>query len=85
MGDMSEIWDEERKEYVQRRDKRVEDATQIFNQLKKDGYKVEFKTEYHIRINDTLDLFPVNKKFHNVKTNKRGKYSNIISIIQQTF
>ena len=39
-----------------------------------DNYTVKKLTDYQYRINDTLDLFPIHLRFHNIKTNKRGYY-----------
>ena len=40
--------------------------------LRLKGRKVEQLTPYQYRINDELDLYPVNKRFHNIKTGQRG-------------
>ena len=36
------------------------------------GYEVEWKTDYHVRINWLMDIYPVNNKFHDLRTNTRG-------------
>lgn len=43
-----------------------------FHAVEKAGYSVEAKTVYHFRINDRLDYWPARKKYHDIKTNKRG-------------
>lgn len=32
---------------------------------------------YQIRIENTLDVYPVNQKWHEIKTNKRGEWSDV--------
>lgn len=35
---------------------------------------VNVNAGYHFRVNDMLDLFPTNYRFHNLRTGKRGSY-----------
>ena len=46
-------------------------------------YEVNRLSDYQFRINGILDLYIVNKKFHNIKTNKRGQYKTVSEIIKQ--
>jgi hypothetical protein len=40
-------------------------------------YKVrDINQGYCFRVNNTLDLYPTNGKFHNLRTNVRGRYPN---------
>ncbi len=42
--------------------------------LRKFGRKVVQLTPYQFRIDDAIDLYPKNHRFHNLKTGKRGFY-----------
>lgn len=44
--------------------------------LKKD-YRIKKLTDYQYRVNDVIDIFPTNQKFHNIVTNKRGQYFDL--------
>lgn len=41
------------------------------------GFKVEQLSPYQFRINDQLDLYPTNKRYHDVIRGTRGDYWNI--------
>lgn len=38
------------------------------------GFDVSPVTDYQYRVNDAVDLFPTNRKFHDIKKNQRGEY-----------
>lgn len=46
------------------------------------AYDVKKLTNYQFRINGTLDLYPIHKNFHNIKTNKRGQYKTALDIVK---
>lgn len=48
--------------------------TSYFPELEDAGYTVEKKTEYHFRINDVLDIYPTNARWHNLVSGKRGSF-----------
>jgi hypothetical protein len=43
------------------------------------GYDVRVVNEegYQFRINETIDIYPTNKKYHLLKMNKRGTYKDL--------
>lgn len=45
-------------------------------------YNIRKITEYQFRINGVLDLYPIHKNWHNIKTKKRGKYTIAIEIVK---
>jgi len=47
------------------------------------GYQVKELTPYQYRINETLDLFITNNKYHDLKNNERGEYTRIDDIVKQ--
>jgi len=85
MGDVGEMWREERKAYKIRRDARIERWKKTMEWLKANGLVVEFLTEYQVRINGMLDLYIVHGRYHNIKFNRRGNFSNIKKLIEETF
>ncbi len=46
-------------------------------------YTVKKLTDYQFRINEVLDLYPIHKNWHNIKTKKRGQYKSVIEIVKQ--
>ncbi len=52
----------------------ITERTKEVRALTELGHKVVELTPYQFRIDDSIDLFPVNRKFHNIKTNERGDY-----------
>lgn len=57
----------------------------LAEQLKQDGYTVEVKTPYHFRINSVLDVYPVNRRFHDLAKNERGTYQDIFGFVGEFF
>lgn len=56
---------------AQREYRRVPRVAAI-NQLKDQGYQVRAISPYLLRINERLDYFPVNDKYHDLRTDVRG-------------
>lgn len=77
MSEYSEEWGRYKEEQKERRATRLPIRTQEILSLSELGYKVERKTDYQFRINDTIDLYPIHNRWHNVKTNKRGGARNL--------
>lgn len=64
------------------------DRTQYHNMVMEKGQKyiqglidagltVQKLTDYQYRINSRLDIYPRNKRYHDIKTNKRGSYVGV--------
>lgn len=47
-----------------------------------DGYEVKKLTAYQFRVNGVLDLYPIHKRWHNIKTGKRGNYKTALEIVK---
>ncbi len=45
-------------------------------------YRVHRFTRYHYRIADRLDIYPRNKRWHEILTMRRGTYSDLINFVQ---
>jgi hypothetical protein len=64
---------------VKNRARRTKEIQSLITQ----GYSVRQLTEYHFRINETLDIFPTAGKFHNLKTQERGVFRDIEKFLSQ--
>lgn len=53
--------------------------------LKTKGYRIHEFTPYQFRINDVLDIYPMNKKWHDLVNNKRGAYTEVFSFVSAFF
>lgn len=49
-----------------------EKAVRLIKKLTARGYIVKKLSDYQFRINGVLDLYPVNMRYHNIKTQERG-------------
>lgn len=49
------------------------------------GYSVKQLTPYQYRINGFLDVYPVNARFHDIRTGKRGSFhgQNLASFVRR--
>ena len=45
-------------------------------------YEVERLTQYQYRINGVLDIYPVNKRWHDIRSGERGNYNQMIKFVQ---
>lgn len=69
-----DVWRENKEAIRQHKEERRNEATGYILDLIREGYEVEQKTEFHFRVNATLDLYPTRRKWHNLKTGKRGTF-----------
>jgi hypothetical protein len=74
-------WDQYRKEQKERRETRLPVRQSEIESLSDLGYVVEKKTDFHYRINGTIDLWPIHNRWHNIKTGKRGGAKNLKEFI----
>lgn len=51
--------------------------------LQHEGFKVERLSPFQWRINNRLDLFPTNRKYHDVIRNERGSYIGAADICRK--
>ena len=51
--------------------------------LQEHGYRVCRLTAFQWRINDRLDLFPTNKKYHDIFANERGDWQGALDICRR--
>lgn len=72
-----------RKERSQRRDEQIPDLLKLADQ----GYDIRVVNEagYQFRVNGRLDIYPTNKRWHDLKKNKRGGYESLLDFIPSFF
>jgi hypothetical protein len=52
------------------------------DKLRSMGYQLEDKNNgYQVRINGVLDIYPQNKRYHDLKANRRGDYKNLVGFV----
>jgi hypothetical protein len=83
VGDMAEDF-RALKEHTreQRAEKRAAGTTEILA-LRDRGFKVEELTDCQFRINGRLDLFPTRRRYHDIKANRRGRYTAAVDIAER--
>lgn len=59
--------------------------TNLMARLYSKGYQIRRFTPYHFRINDRLDIFPVNRRWHDIKENRRGGYDDVFKFVSKFF
>ena len=45
-------------------------------------YQVQRLTQYQYRINGILDIYPVNKRWHDLRNGDRGSYDEMLKFVQ---
>lgn len=74
---MGDAMREYREAQQKRRATRLPKRQQEIEALAQQGYAVKKLTEYQYRINDMIDLYPIHRRWHNIKTGLRGTYHNV--------
>lgn len=49
------------------------------------GIEAQYLSPYHIRFEGVLDVWPKNKKFHDIRRNTRGQYKDLVSFCRKFF
>src|SRR5262245_27159045 len=76
----TELWREYRRAQQQRRADRLPPRTAEILALRGKGFHVEALTDYQFRVDGALDLFPIHRRFHDLKRQQRGGYQNVLDI-----
>ena len=45
-------------------------------------HQITFFTDYQFRVDGGIDIYPVNRRWHDLRNGKRGTYKDIVSFIQ---
>ncbi|GAI03928.1 unnamed protein product [marine sediment metagenome] len=81
----SNVWKKYRSDQQKRRLKRLPLRTQSLLKLCKEGFKIEEKTQYHFRVNNRLDVWPIHNRYHDIKKNRRGGFRNVANFVRNFF
>lgn len=75
-----------------RRAKRLPIRTEEILALRSEGFRVEQKTEWHLRIYGVrygrpceVDVWPIHNRFHLIRENKRGGAKNLADFVRAYF
>lgn len=79
MGDMGDAWDGYRQAQQARRRLRLPARQNEIEALRGKGYAVVKLTEFHYRIDGVLDLYPTHRRFHHLRSGRRGGYQNALA------
>lgn len=84
-NETTEMWREHRKELQARRADRRSGNTREIEALRDEGFTVRRLNECQFRIDEQLDLFPTNRRYHFIPRNKRGSYKKARDVVQAFF
>jgi hypothetical protein len=82
-NEITEMWRAARREQQDRRHARLPVRTAEIEALRANGYTVQRLTDYQFRINGRLDLFPIHRRWHDIKANRRGSYVSALAIVKR--
>lgn len=73
-NDTTDLWRSYRKQQQARRARRLPARSQEIMDLARAGFEVKRVTDYQFRVDGQVDFYPVHRRFHHLKTGKRGSY-----------
>lgn len=82
MSELGDYFKDLRDHRRDQRDARRSAEWEVFQRIATAGYVVVKMTEYHYRINGRLDLYPTNRRFHDLKDGERGSYRDALLIVK---
>ena len=68
----SEMWRAHNEDMRQMRERRRVGFENVLDQLIKRGHIVKQMSLYQFRVDDVLDVYPSNKRWHDIVNNRRG-------------
>lgn len=85
MSDDGDMWRDHRAHIQRKKAERLEKGKEDMESLVAFDYYIFPLSEYHYRINHTLDVWPSTKKWHDRNTNRRGTYQNLKEFVETHF
>jgi hypothetical protein len=79
-NDVTAMWREARYEQQERRAARLPIRVSEIEALQTEGFRVRKMTDYQFRINGRLDLYPIHRRYHDTRTNRRGNYQSALGV-----
>jgi len=71
-NDEKKAWENHKKEMENMRRRRRNQFYLVVREFRDLGFEVKEVNKYQFRFNEMIDIFPSNKKFHNLETGERG-------------
>jgi hypothetical protein len=78
----TEDWRDIRRAQQERRAERLPGRQQEITALSESGYTVKKLTEYQFRVNDKIDLYPIHRRYHHLKSGRRGRYRDLLALVE---
>ncbi len=85
MSDDGDMWRNHRQHIQKKKEARLRKGEESMEELVALDFSVFPLSEYHFRINYTLDVWPSTGKWHDRSSGKRGTYSNLLEFVKQHF
>lgn len=67
-----ELWKQHKQDMTNMRRRRQDTFREVIKEFRRMGFEVKELTPFQIRFNDCIDVYPSNKRFHDLKNNVRG-------------
>lgn len=71
-----------KQEHAEWRDRTGEVVKHKVAQLAEKGHLIKWVTEWQVRVDGRFDIYWQSKRYHDIKTNRRGDYFDLISFIE---
>lgn len=78
--DMTAVWRDYRQAQQARRAVRLPLRTEEILALRGDNFHVRTLTDFQFRIDGRLDLYPIHRRYHDMRTGRRGTYQTAKSV-----
>ena len=85
MSDIGDVYRAMRDEQRERRAARLPIRTDEILALQDAGFTVRKLTDYQFRVNEAVDLYPIHRRYHFLKSHRRGQYRNALAFVQGIF
>lgn len=82
VNETTEMWRGFRQEQQARRAARLPARTADIMALEDHGFIVVRVTEFQFRVNGQIDLYPTHRRYHVLKTGKRGDYGSALNCVR---
>lgn len=81
MGDVGDTFRVMRAKQKENKARYKEVWTKKIEGLRRFGFDIQEFTPTHFRVAGFLDIFPVNRRYHDIRKNERGKYESLAPFI----
>jgi len=85
MTQLKEVFEAQENRSRKAKNLRLDLASRHFEKLKEFNYDIDWVSNYQCRINGSLDIYPISRKYHDLVGQKRGSYKNLNNFIYEYF